>query len=67
MCMCLQKKQAQVTAAEMPVWREDLAETGSRTHQTARRQTSRGSTTSRAPEMGDMTPTGESGRVKESV
>lgn len=69
MCVyvCAQEKTVRVTVAEMPVWREDLAETDSRIHQTARRQISGGSTISLAPETADMTPTGESGRVKQSV
>lgn len=65
--VCMQVKQVQVTVAEMPVWREDLAETDSPIHQTVRRQTSGGSTISLAPETADMTPTGESGQVKQSV
>lgn len=66
-CVCVQENPVRVTVAEMPVWREDLAETDSRIHQTARRQTSGGSTISLAPETVDMNPTGESGQVKQSV
>ncbi|KTG34784.1 hypothetical protein cypCar_00002742 [Cyprinus carpio] len=57
-CVCAQEKMVRVTVAEMPVWREDLAETDSRIHQTVRPQTSGGSTISLAPETADMTPTG---------
>jgi len=69
LCVCVhaQENQVQVIVAEMPVWREDLAETDSRIHQTVRRQTSGGSTISLVPETADMTPTGESGQVKQSV